>query len=134
MNVARSSRLAALGLALLLCGTWLPACTVMSVRTGDSTGDNHAFVSGYLTAGWPESADLIDLRLLKGHNDGAILWFNLWKLVRLEVGLWGAAIGIGPLDAGFGVLFYDVRPPEYSTNWFGIDGRDEEDFTEGPDA
>jgi hypothetical protein len=127
-------RFASLALALVLLGTVAPACTVLNVRTGDDGLDNHAFVSGYLTAGWPEDADIVDLRLFKGVNDGALLYFNVWKLLRLEVGLVGAAVGIGPLDAGLGLLFYDVRPPKYSTDWFGISGHREDDWSEDTDS
>ena len=38
----------------------------------------------------------------------------VWKLFRLEVGLAGVAVGIGPLDIGLGVLFYEPRLPEFT--------------------
>jgi hypothetical protein len=123
-------RFASLALALVLLGTVSPACTVLNVRTGDDGLDNHAFISGYLTAGWPEDADLIDLRAFKGENPGALVYFNLWKLLRVEVGLIGVCVGIGPLDAGLGLLFHDVRPPKYSTDWFGITGHAENDWSD----
>ena len=120
------SRLVPPVLSLLLCGLLAAGCTVLKVDSSDSGWESDAVISGHLTAGWPDDQAVIELDLLQGHNDGAILWFNVWKLFRVEIGLVGASVGVGPLDIGFGVLFYEAYPPHYSTNWFGVHGGDED--------
>jgi hypothetical protein len=100
--------LAVLGLAQLL-----GACTIIDVRTHDHGVHSDAFISGYADVGWPASNSLLKLGVFDGPSDGSILYFQLWKLLRLEVGFLGLAGGIGPLDAGFGILLYHPQPPEY---------------------
>lgn len=100
--------IAVLGLAQLL-----GACTIVDIRTHEHGVHSHAFISGYADAGWPASNSLLKLGLFDGPSDGSILYFQLWKLLRLEIGFLGLAGGIGPLDAGFGILLYDPQPPEY---------------------
>jgi len=100
---------AVLGLALSLAG-----CTVIDLRLSPSGARSDAFISGYADAGWPASDSLFKVGLFKSPNsDGSILYLQLWKLLRFELGLIGVAAGIGPLDAGIGVLFYEPRPPAY---------------------
>ena len=100
---------AVLGLALSLAG-----CTVIDLRLAPSGARSDAFISGYADAGWPATDSLLKVGLLKGPNsDGSLLYLQLWKLLRLELGLIGVAAGLGPLDAGIGVLFYEPRPPAY---------------------
>ena len=100
--------IAVLGLAQLL-----GACTIVDIRTHEHGVHSHAFISGYADAGWPASNSLLKLGVFDGPSDGSIVYFQLWKLLRLEVGFLGLAGGIGPLDAGFGILLYDPQPPEY---------------------
>ena len=99
--------LAVLSLVLLLGG-----CTLVDVQWAPH-GHNHAFVSGYVDAGWPASNSLLKVGLFDGPSRGALLYLQIWKLLRVEVGFLGAALGVGPLDAGVGVFFYDPRPPAY---------------------
>jgi hypothetical protein len=107
---------------LLLCLALFTSCTVLKVGASDSGFESDAFISGHLTAGWPDDLAIIDLKILDGYNDGSIFWFNIWNIVRLEVGLVGASVGVGPLDFGLGILFYEAYPPSYSTEWFGVSG------------
>ena len=100
--------IAVLGLAQLL-----GACTIVDIRTHEHGVHSDAFISGYADVGWPASNSLLRLGIFDGPSDGSILYFQLWKLLRLEVGFLGLAGGIGPLDAGFGILLYDPQPPEY---------------------
>ena len=98
-----------LGLALSLAG-----CTVIDLRLSPSGARSDAFIRGYADAGWPASDSLLKVGLFKSPNsDGSLLYLQLWKLLRLELGLIGVAAGLGPLDAGIGVLFYEPRPPAY---------------------
>jgi hypothetical protein len=112
---------------LALCLALFTSCTVLKVGSSDSGFESDAFISGHLTAGWPDDLAIVELAILDGHNDGALFWFNIWNLVRLEVGLAGASVGVGPFDVGLGILFYKSAPPSYSTNWFGISGGDDDD-------
>jgi len=100
--------IAVLGLVQLL-----GACTVIDVRTHSHGVHSDAFISGYADAGWPASNSLLKLGICDGPSQGSILYFQIWKLLRLEIGFLGLAGGIGPLDAGFGILLYDPQPPEY---------------------
>jgi hypothetical protein len=100
---------AVLGLALSLIG-----CTVIDLRLSPSGARSDAFISGYADAGWPASDSLVKVGLFKGPTSrGSVLYLQLWKLLRFELGFLGVAAGIGPLDAGIGVLFYEPRPPVY---------------------
>ena len=101
-------------LALLLAAL-LPACVVLDVH---STHDGHGFhsvglIGGYATAGWPADDSILRIGLLEGRSDGTLLSLQVWKLVRVEIGLIGLSVGVGPLDAGLGILFYDPVPPAY---------------------
>jgi hypothetical protein len=107
---------------LLLCLALFSSCTVLKVGASDSGFESDAFISGHLTAGWPDDLAILDLKILDGYNDGSIFWFNVWNLVRVEVGLIGASVGVGPLDFGLGILFYEAYPPSYGTEWFGVSG------------
>ena len=101
-------------LALLLALA-APACVVIDVDADHEAGGlkSTGLIGGYATAGWPSDDSLLKLGLLDGRNDGAIFLLQVWKLLRVEVGLLGLAVGIGPLDAGVGILFYDPQPPAY---------------------
>lgn len=105
-------RLATLALLLALAA---PACVVIDVSADHDAGGfrSDGLIGGYATTGWPCDDSLLKLGILDGRSDGAIFLFQLWKLVRVEVGLFGAAVGLGPLDAGVGILFYDPEPPAY---------------------
>jgi hypothetical protein len=102
-------------LPALLLAALLPACVVLDLRTGggESGVASHGFINGYATAGWPADDSILKIGLLDGPSPGAILYVQVWKLVRAEVGFLGVALGIGPLDAGFGVLLYDPQPPSH---------------------
>ena len=118
-------------LPALLLSALLPACVVLDLRTGqgESGVKSEGFINGYATAGWPEDDSILKIELLDGPSPGAILYVQVWKLVRAEVGFLGVALGVGPLDAGFGVLLYDPQPPSYERD----DGH-EHDAHESPPA
>ncbi len=70
-----------------------------------------AFISGYATCGWSDQDSLLEIKLLNGRSPGSILMIDLWKIAQVEIGLLGVSAGIGPLNAGIGVFFYEPQPP-----------------------
>ena len=71
-------------LALLL--SLLPACVVLDVRAGEGESGvvSHGFIGGYATAGWPADDSILKVALFDGPNSGAILYVQIWKLLRAE--------------------------------------------------
>ncbi|MGQ0552889.1 MAG: hypothetical protein ACT4PU_06685 [Planctomycetota bacterium] len=112
MNLASSLRRV---LLLLVLSAIVGGCTLIDVNTrGDGHGVvSHGFISAHATAGWPADDSIFKVGLLEGRNDGAIFLLHIWRIVRVEVGLVGASVGVGPLDLGLGILFYDAYPPAY---------------------
>ncbi len=118
--------------ALPLCATialiaLLPSCTIVR---GTSNGQPpqvrfNGVVDGYIGFGWPESDSLVRLDVLDGRSSGSVAYLEIWRLLRLEIGVAGAAVGIGPFDFGIGTLFYEPASPRY--------GYDEEEFGPLPD-
>lgn len=101
------ARLLSVGLLSLALG----ACNLIHIDTESdrSRSDSHAFISGFVDAGWTDNDPLLDVDLFQN----ALISIDVWKLARLEVGLVGASVGVGPFDAGLGLLFYEARPPRY---------------------
>jgi len=107
-----ASRLAPLALLLALLA---PACIVIDVRANhEGSGfEGVGLIDGYATAGWPADDSLLKLGLLEGRSDGTLLMLQVWKLLRVELGLVGFTLGVGPLDLGVGTLFFDPEAPRY---------------------
>jgi len=61
--------------------------------------------------GFRADEEVFSLRLLDGRSDGALGELVVWKLLRVEVGLLGAAVGLGPFDVALGTFFYEPRVP-----------------------
>ena len=87
-------------LALLLALA-APACVVIDVDADHEAGGlkSTGLIGGYATAGWPSDDSLLKLGLLDGRNDGAIFLLQVWKLLRVEVGLLGLAVA-SPSERG----------------------------------
>jgi hypothetical protein len=99
-------------LALLALVASLAGCTLVDIRTDGHTGvTSDSFVSGYATLGWPDSNSLLRVDVLDGNSPGSILFIQLWKIAQVELGLLGASAGIGPVNAGIGIFFYEPEPP-----------------------
>ncbi len=115
MNPLPRLAAATLLLAALMSASLMPACIVVDVRADSHGSGLHSdgLIHGFATAGWPADDSILKIGLLDGRSDGAIFLVQIWKLVRLEIGLLGISAGIGPLDAGIGILFYDPEPPPH---------------------
>lgn len=91
-----------------------PACTLVRVGAADDDGparlELDGLVDGHLAVGISDETDLVDLDLLSGRSDGALAELTVWKLLRLELGLAGATVAVGPLELGLGVLAYHPEP------------------------
>ena len=88
-------------------------CTVLRVESDPDEASVRArgLVRGHATFGFSDEERIANLRLLGGSNRGAVAEVVIWKLLRVEAGLAGLSVGIGPLHLGLGTLFYDPRPP-----------------------
>lgn len=109
-SLLRSSRVRGTCTAFVCC-LLLDACTLVRIGPEDDRGPSRlqadGLVDGYLAVGIPEEDDLLDLQLFSGRSSGSLLELSVWKLLRVELGLAGASLGVGPLDLGLGVLAYE---------------------------
>jgi hypothetical protein len=107
------SRLRTLGMALVAAG--LSACTVMRLdaEEGPARVESNGLIDGHVALGMRAEDDLFRLRLFEGDSDGSIAELSLWKLFRLEIGLLGLGVGVGPVDAALGIGFYEPELPEF---------------------
>ena len=98
-------------LSVALLSLALGACNLIHIDTESDrqSSGSHAFISGFVDAGWTDDDPLLDVDLFQN----ALISIDVWKLVRVELGLVGASVGVGPFDAGLGLLFYEARPPRY---------------------
>jgi hypothetical protein len=103
---------AALALSTLALGT--AACHVVHVGSeeGPPRIESKGLVDGHIAVGIPAEDHLLHADLFDGSSPGSIGEITVWKLFRLEVGLAGASLGLGPLQLGLGVLFYSPEVPE----------------------
>jgi hypothetical protein len=92
-----------------------PSCTVMRVDADDQPPriESRGLIDGHVALGIRDEDEVLRLRALDGDSPGSILEFSLWRLLRLEVGLLGAGLGVGPVDLALGVAFYDPRVPTF---------------------
>lgn len=123
-----SSRVRALSIFTLLASV-TAACTVVDVR--DDTGRvgvrADGLIDGFATAGWADDPSFLRAELFDGRSKGALALVDLWYLARVELGLAGASIGVGPFDVGVGTLFYEPRSPAVPSDGHEEDG-DEVEF------
>ncbi len=119
-------------------------CTVVDVR-GPSDGGpvrgirSEGLVEGYATYGWARDPSFLKLELLDGRSPGALASVDLWYLARVEVGLAGASVGVGPFDVGLGTLFYEPVSPAAprrvdDEDWCGADDEETVEEEEEPEA
>ncbi len=110
--------------AASLCATF-SACSLITVDAQDGPPGARAegLVDGHAVFGWRAEETLLRAELLDGTSDGALFELTVWKLLRLEVGLVGLCVGLGPMDLGVGTLFFDPTVPPL----MGEDDAEEED-------
>jgi len=91
----------------------LAGCTIVRVDSQNHPPGirSSGVVDGHLTFGFSDEDALLRAELFDGRSPGAFFELGVWKLFRVELGLAGAAVGVGPVDMGFGVGFYEPRVP-----------------------
>lgn len=100
-------------LAAASLGVLASSCTLISVDSQDGPPGAHAdgLIDGHAVFGWRAEKGLLRAELLDGTSHGALFEISVWKLLRLEAGLAGVCLGIGPFDLGIGTLFFDPVVP-----------------------
>lgn len=89
------------------------SCTLISVDSQEGPPGAHAdgLIDGHAVFGWRAEKGLLRAELLDGTSSGALFEISVWKLLRLEAGLAGVCVGIGPFDVGIGTLFFSPVVP-----------------------
>ncbi len=89
------------------------SCTLISVDSQDGPPGARAdgLIDGHAVIGWRAEKGLLRAELLDGTSGGALFEVSVWKLLRLEAGLAGVCVGIGPFDLGIGTLFFEPVVP-----------------------
>ena len=103
-------RLAPLAAALLLA----PSGTLIAIDSEEGPPGLRAdgLIEGHVAFGFRDEDQVLYARLFDGSSPGAFGELVFWRILRLEVGLAGLAIGLGPVDLAVGTLFYHpVIPP-----------------------
>lgn len=90
------------------------SCTLISVDSQDGPPGARAdgLIDGHAVFGWRAEKGLLRAELLDGTSHGALFEISVWKLLRLEAGLAGVCVGIGPFDLGIGTLFFEPVVPQ----------------------
>jgi len=93
----------------LLCAGLLGSCTILDVRSAENPArlESDALVNGLLSVGMPESESILVAELGRGRSPGAFVSLELWPRARLEAGVVGATVGVGPIDLGLGIGPYE---------------------------
>jgi len=100
-------------LLALACAV-LAGCTVLDVGICRDKSPNHwdwGGAGGYADVAWPANDYLLTADILGGPHSGALVSVDLWRLLHLEVGLFGVGVGIGPFQIGGGVGWYTPGAP-----------------------
>jgi hypothetical protein len=94
------------------------SCTVMRVDSENAPPrvQSRGLIDGHVALGFRDENEILRLRALDGSSRGSIFEFSLWKLFRLELGLLGVGVGVGPVDAALGVAFYEPRVPRMGSS------------------
>jgi hypothetical protein len=111
MSAIALRRVAALVLPIVLC----PACTLVAIdsQSGPPGIRADGLIEGHVAFGIRDEHQLLHVDLFDGTSCGAIFELRLWKLARIEIGLAGAALGLGPVDLALGCLFYEPEIPRF---------------------
>ena len=91
----------------------LASCAVATLRGGSRPPhlclDDEGLINGHLAFGIRDEDRLFDANVL----EDSLVDLTLWRLARIEVGLFRVAVGIGPVDIGLGVLASDPELPAF---------------------
>lgn len=106
-----------IGGAALAAASGASSCTVVSVQSQEAPVGLRAdgLVDGHAVVGWRDEKQAVRLDLFDGTSSGAVFEFVLWRIARLELGLAGFGVGVGPFDVAIGALAYDPHMPIAST-------------------
>lgn len=100
----------------LVCATLLStSCTVVRVQKSPKPFmlEANGLIDGHAALGFPEEDRVLNVAVLGGsRSQGGLAEVVVWKLLRVEVGLAGLSLGVGPFHLGLGTLFYDPKPPK----------------------
>jgi len=99
--------------SVVAAGLSASSCTLVSVQSTDSPAGVRAdgLVDGHAVLGWRNERQALRLDLFDGTSSGAVFELVLWKLARIELGLAGFGVGVGPVDVALGALWYDPHMP-----------------------
>ena len=105
-------------LSCLLLAGLASSCTITRVdsHSGPARIEARGLIEGHAAVGILAEDQLLYLDIFDGTSDGSFLEFGLWKLLRLEVGLAGASVSVGPLHIGVGVLDYEPEVPRMESD------------------
>ena len=90
-------------------------CTIVRVENDPAPSTIRAtgLVRGHAAFGFSDEYRFFNARVLGGASQGALAEVVLWKLLRVEAGLAGVSLGVGPLHFGIGTLFYRPKAPTF---------------------
>jgi hypothetical protein len=106
-----SARPLAALLGLALAG----ACSVVRVDAHELPPriESRGLIRGHAALGVRAEERLFDLELLRGRSSFALAELVVWRALRVEIGLAGVALGLGPIDLALGTVFYDPVVPRF---------------------
>ena len=104
-------RLSLRPILLPLAALSLASSCSLRTRSDPPRLEGDGILAGHLALGIAAEERLVHADIFGGHNDGSILEFGIWKLFRIELGILGASLSLGPVHAGLGVLAYDAPVP-----------------------
>jgi len=97
-------------LLALACAV-LAGCTIVDAGVGRNAHWAWGGAGGYADCAWPANDALLAADVIGGPNSGSLVSVDIWRLLHLEVGLFGAGVGLGPLQIGGGVGWYTPGAP-----------------------
>lgn len=118
--------------AALVAASLTSGCTVMDVHPSHERAEvhSHGLIDGFASFGFADDPSFLKVEVLDGRSDGALAMVDLWYIARVEIGMAGASVGVGPFDFGIGTLFYEPRSPARPWTWDDDDDDDDHDDKE----
>jgi hypothetical protein len=96
---------------LVVALTVLTGCTIVDAGVGRNADWAWGGAGGYADCAWPANDALLSADVIGGPHSGSLVSVDVWRLLHLEVGLFGLGVGIGPLQIGGGVGWYTPQAP-----------------------